>query len=113
MLNDDLIAMVEKLAVDHQPEHHSSGNGYTEPREEWVNCSCGIHVWDWQQFYNERETDPEVEFSQHFGYFVAYEAAKLALTQVADEIQALHPGETKASVELLREHAARVGPEEI
>ena len=58
----------DKLAqvlAEHVSEDHYAGNGYNEPREAWVVCSCGADVWEWQQFYNENPADPEDAFRAH------------------------------------------------
>ena len=39
----------------HHPTSHHAGNGYTEPYEFWVTCSCGRFDWGWQQHYEERD----------------------------------------------------------
>jgi hypothetical protein len=53
------------LAADHKPVHSSGGDGISSPRESWITCSCGAHIWDWQQFYNETDEEPEVNFGLH------------------------------------------------
>lgn len=50
---------------DHRRRDYWAGNGYSEPREQWIECSCGAHVWEWQQYYNENPTSPDDAWAAH------------------------------------------------
>lgn len=77
----DLVA----LALTHHPIDHEAGDGYTMPRERWVECSCGAIVWSWQQFYEENDEDERISFAQHF----AQEAQRADSERIAEALEAL------------------------
>jgi hypothetical protein len=83
---EEMAELVGALAEKHKPEHHSAGDGYTCPRESWVKCSCGVNIWDWQQYYNENEDDPDAQFALHFGYLVARQVAAQTLRDAAEAL---------------------------
>nr|DAP03161.1 MAG TPA: hypothetical protein [Caudoviricetes sp.] len=56
---------------EHLREDGHAGNGYTEPRESWIYCSCGAQVWVWQQFYFETDEDPERNWIEHLSAMTA------------------------------------------
>lgn len=60
-----LMERVTEVLAGHLRDDHEAGNGYTEPRESWITCSCGADIWHWQQFYNETEEDPEENWRAH------------------------------------------------
>lgn len=62
---------VAALLAAHKPQQYDAGNGYSEPREAWWECTCGAHIWEWQQFYHERHDDPEERFGEHLTYVIA------------------------------------------
>lgn len=37
---------VDAILAAHQYVSESAGDGYTEPRQDWVGCSCGVLYWD-------------------------------------------------------------------
>lgn len=53
------------VVAKHARWDHHAGNGYTEPREAWIECSCGALVWQWQQFYFETGENPNVNWAEH------------------------------------------------
>ena len=61
---------IAQVLAEHVSEDHYAGNGYNEPREAWVVCSCGADIWEWQQFYNENPADPEDAFRKHLAAVV-------------------------------------------
>lgn len=67
------IGTVEGLLAGHEFTENHAGNGYTEPRERWIECSCGVAVWGWQEYYAETSEDPEVQKKLHLA-FVLVEA---------------------------------------
>lgn len=40
------------------------GNGYSEPREYWVVCACGEHVWN-EEDYAYDKVEPEEAWDEH------------------------------------------------
>lgn len=54
----------------HRMEEGHGGNGYSDPRESWINCSCGASVWSWQQFYDETDVEPEDAWRAHLTHYV-------------------------------------------
>lgn len=54
-----------RVIDEHQFTDHSAGDGYQEPREHWINCTCDATVWDWQQYYMETAEDPETNKKMH------------------------------------------------
>lgn len=63
--NDRVVALTTSVLAAHVMTDASAGNGYTEPREAWVSCSCGTTVWAWQQYYEETDEDPELAKRTH------------------------------------------------
>ncbi len=61
---------------EHQFTEHSAGDGYTEPREHWINCTCGIAVWSWQQYYMETDESPEDCKKIHLAMMLVAEVLK-------------------------------------
>ena len=56
---------IARILAEHSMIEHHSGNGTTEPREAWCECSCGIHLNEWQQFYYESDYEPDRHFREH------------------------------------------------
>lgn len=52
----------------HEMREYSAGNGVTEPRESWADCSCGASLWEWQEYYNENPMEPEDAFRAHVAH---------------------------------------------
>jgi hypothetical protein len=51
---------------EHEFMEDHAGNGYTEPREHWIDCTkCMETVWGWQQYYAETDEDPEQAKKRH------------------------------------------------
>lgn len=75
----------EALIAAHHPEDYDAGDGYTMPRERWVECSCGVIVWAWQQFYEENDEDDRISFAQHF----AEEARRADRERIAEALETL------------------------
>jgi hypothetical protein len=83
----------DKLAqvlAEHVSEDHYAGNGYNEPREAWVVCSCGADIWEWQQFYNENPADPDDAFRAHVAAVVLAHLRPVVTTP--EELAALPEG---------------------
>lgn len=76
-------ALTEKVAREHVRRDSYAGDGYTEPRESWTSCSCGAHIWAWQQFYAETDEDPDENWTQH----IAYVTEAATREAVADDIK--------------------------
>lgn len=58
-----------EAVAGHNAIWHQAGDGYIEPREAWLTCSCGRAVlWAWQQFYEENDTDPKDAWAAHLTY---------------------------------------------
>lgn len=66
-----VLTAAAKVVADHRREDGYAGNGYTEPREAWISCSCGAHVWNWQQFYFETSEDPNQCWLDHVAAMAA------------------------------------------
>ena len=43
------------------------GDGFHEPREVSIDCECGAHIWDWQQYYQEAP-DWEQDWLDHLTF---------------------------------------------
>lgn len=57
---------VIQILRDHSGSWNHAGDGYTEPREAWVDClKCGATIWAHQQYYFENDQDPEEAILQH------------------------------------------------
>ena len=44
--------MVRKIS-GHMTKIREYGDGFHEPHEVSIDCECGAHIWDWQQYYQE------------------------------------------------------------
>lgn len=66
-LKADIAAVIEQ----HRMTTEYAGNGHTEPREAWATCSCGAHLWEWQEFYNENPIEPEDAHRDHLAEEIA------------------------------------------
>lgn len=88
----DVIA--EVVTATHRMTDMSAGDGYTEPREHWVQCSCGMTVWAWQEFYAENDTDPDDAKADHLAD---------AILAALESVLAAHERQVRA--EALREAA--------
>lgn len=55
----------EQIAEAHRYQEGDAGDGYTEPREWWAQCSCGVWLTEWQQFYNESDDNPHEVYALH------------------------------------------------
>lgn len=67
----DLAEAATDALAEHLREDGYAGDGYTEPREAWISCSCGAQVWHWQQFYFETDEDPAVAWTDHLTWVAA------------------------------------------
>ena len=76
MQSDSQSRELEIGAPGHRPVWNSAGNGHTEPLESWLQCSCGILIWSWQQFYEESEDDSADRWDAHMDS-VAPEIARI------------------------------------
>jgi hypothetical protein len=57
---------VIQILRDHDGSWYNAGDGYTEPRESWVDCiTCDITLWSWQQYYFDTDEDPQEAIRQH------------------------------------------------
>lgn len=54
--------------TEHVRLSHSAGDGYTEPREYWETCSCGVTIFAWQQFYDESREDADNNWLGHLDW---------------------------------------------
>ena len=79
----EIAARADEIAASHVRHHGSAGDGYTEPREQWLNCSCGASIWSWQQFYDETDDDPDVCWTKHIAAIAIRAALEAALGEVA------------------------------
>jgi hypothetical protein len=59
------VETIAQILAAHAPLWHHAGDGYTEPRESWLVCTCGADIFQWQQFYDENEEDPDVLMRAH------------------------------------------------
>lgn len=66
----------ERIFAEHEFTEHHAGDGYTEPRETWIACSCGVTVWAWQQYYMEVDEDPETAKKLHLAFALCEEIIK-------------------------------------
>ena len=66
----------DRIEAEHQFTEHHAGDGYTEPRETWIDCSCDATVWAWQQHYMEVEEDPETAKKLHLAFALCEEIIK-------------------------------------
>ena len=70
-MDASLTASALAIMAEHTRQDHRAGDGYTEPREAWTDCSCGAQVWQWQQFYFETDEDPERNWIEHLSAMTA------------------------------------------
>lgn len=75
------MAHVQVLMEQHQAQFNSAGDGYTEPREAWYDCSCGVTIWGWQQYYAENPDKPEDAMKLHLIYMLIIDAIEGAEKQ--------------------------------
>lgn len=68
--------VLNRLEEEHQFTEHHAGDGYTEPRESWIDCSCDATVWAWQQYYMETQEDPETAKKLHLAFALCEEIIK-------------------------------------
>lgn len=59
------IDTIWRVIEQHQFTEHHAGDGYTEPSEAWISCSCDATIWFWQQYYMETDEDPEINKKLH------------------------------------------------
>ncbi len=69
-------AELDRIEAEHQFTEHHAGDGYTEPRETWIQCSCDATVWAWQQYYDENPEDPETTKKLHLAFALCEEIIK-------------------------------------
>jgi len=87
-LADGAYAGIAALLADHKMIENSAGNGTTEPREAWAECTCGAAIWEWQEYYNERTDEPEERFAEHLAWVIAEWATEFRQGPITDEMVA-------------------------
>lgn len=74
--------LAERITQEHLPIWWNAGDGYNEPRESWLTCSCDdteiIHAW--MQFYGETADDPYVSWGLHI--------AKVTVAATREQVEA-------------------------
>lgn len=65
------VAKLAEVIREHRMIHHHGGDGVIELREAWVTYACGAHLWEWQQFYHDREDEPESMYAEHIAHVCA------------------------------------------
>lgn len=68
------LATRTRIVTEHVMTFHDGGDGYTTPREAWVQCSCGATVWGWQQYYAETTEKQEDAERMHLAMMLCVEA---------------------------------------
>lgn len=81
-----LAESAQATLAEHLREDGYAGNGYTEPRESWIYCSCGAQVWMWQQFYFETGEDPEANWIEHLSAMTAGHFIMAHMSQWTDHL---------------------------